>query len=368
MAKSTKKKKAVKRPWYKKRISLGRVPTVDVVMMTKHFSVMLSAGLTVPEALEVLVEQSGGALSSALKRVLARVEGGSSLGSAVTMEQRVFSPVYASAIMVGESSGTLAENMLTLSKQMEKDLDLRRSIQSAMLYPVIVLTAAVVLGLAVATFVLPEVVDIFRSLQVELPWTTRALIWTAELFESYGYWISGGVIFGVLFFAWLFRQSFIKPAIHSLLLRLPVVGRFTHATSRARFCRTLGTLLESGTPIEEALEVAARVMPNSVYRKATQHVMKKIDSGDNLSDILAAYPNLFPKMIVRMASVGEESGSLGSTMLYLAEYFEESVENLSKNLSALIEPILLIAIGLIVGLLAVSVLTPIYSITSSIKA
>lgn len=356
-----------KQKWYQAEINIGRVPVVDVVMMTKHFSVMLNAGLTVPESLEVLVEQSGGRMRSALARVLKRVGRGSSLGAAVAMEPKVFSSVYASAIMIGESSGTLSENLLKLAEQMEKDLALRRNVQAALLYPTIVLTAATVLALAVATFVLPQIVGIFSSLRVELPITTRILIWIAELFADYGYWISGSVIALAVFSVWFFRQKFMRPSVHRIVLRIPILGRFMHATSRARFCRTIGTLLESGTPIEEALEIAARVSPNYVYRSAAENVRKKIGSGSNFADILAKYPKLFPKIVVRMASVGEESGSLGPTMIYLADYYEETVQNISKNLSTLIEPILLISIGLVVGLLAISILTPIYSITSNIQ-
>lgn len=347
-------------------ISIG-TSVVDLVMLTKHLSVMLAAGMTVPEALDTIVEQANGPLKRTLKRVYERVQAGSSLGDALAMEPKTFSPVFVSAAVVGENSGTLAKNLKRLATQMDKDLQLRRQIQSASLYPAIILSAAVVLGLGIATFVLPKITSVFASLNTELPFTTRALLWIAKIFDHYGVVLSIAILAGIALFVFLVRQKFMYPITHRIMLSTPAVKGFVHDINRARFCRTLGTLLESGTPITDALAITRNVIPNVIYKKSIKQMRKDIGSGEKFSDLIQVHEKLYPKMITRMAAVGEESGSLGSTLTYLASYYEDRVNAMSKNLASVIEPVLLIGIGLIVALIAISVITPIYSITSSIE-
>lgn len=346
-------------------ISFG-VSMIDLVMTAKHLAVMLEAGMTIPDALSTLKDQSSGSLKATLKRVQTRVLSGSTFGDALAMEPRIFSPVFVSAVVIGESSGTLAENLIRLSMQMEKDLRLRRQIQSASLYPVIILSAALLLGLGIATFVLPKVVSVFYSLNTQLPLTTRVLIWVAKVFDRFGLWLSGGILLGAFSFVVLVRQKFMHPITHRILLALPAIKTFIHDSNRARFCRTLGTLLESGTPIVESLHIVQYVTSNVVYQKAIEDITKQVATGDTFSSAVEHHEALFSTMIARMAAVGEESGRLGTTFSYLAQYYEDRIDALSKNFSSVIEPVLLVLIGLLVGLIAVSVITPIYSITSSI--
>jgi len=354
-------------PWYKQNVSLGRVKTLDIAMMSKHLSVMLAAGLSVPEALEVITEQSNGGLARVMRRVYRRVEGGISFGKAVGAEQRTFSSTFVSAILVGENSGTLAENLKRLAIQMERDLNLRRNVQSAMLYPGIVLTIAIVLGFGVAIFVLPDLADIFDSLNVDLPLTTRILIALAHFFENYGLIVAPITFIGIAVLIWFARQKATRPFFDHFYLSLPIVSEFTHMLNRARFTRTAGTLLQSGTPIQEALEITANIMPNYVYEKSVERMRREVGGGSDFSDIIAQYPDLYPKMIQRMIAVGDRSASLGSTLEYLADFYEERMLVLSKNLSSILEPILLVTIGGIVGLLAISILTPLYSILSAVN-
>ncbi|MDP2631987.1 MAG: type II secretion system F family protein [Candidatus Uhrbacteria bacterium] len=357
-----------KTPWYKRQLNFGRVKFVDIVMSTKHLSVMLESGLTAPESIEVLVEQSSGSLRGVMQRVLQRINSGSSLGDAIALEPKVFSTIYVSAVVIGENSGNLSENLERLADQMEKDLRLRRSIQSAMLYPGIVFTLALVLGFMIATLVLPQISGVFSSLRVDLPLSTRILMYVADIFEKNGFLITASTFGGIIAFIWLVRQKFMRPIVHRALLRIPIVKEFVHELNRARFCRTLGTLLESGTPIEEALNIAAEAMPNLVYRNSIREMHEKIGSGASFSEIIILYPALYPQMIHRMVAVGERSGSLGETLTYLAGFYEERVEVLAKNLSSVLEPVLLIIIGIGVAFIASAILTPIYSILSAVRA
>jgi len=355
-----------KLPWYKTEISLGKVKTTDVAMVSKHFAVMLNAGLSVPEALEVITEQSVGTLKKVLKRVNRRVQGGSAFADALKFESKTFDASFISAVEVGENSGALDANLERLAKQMESDLSLKRNVQSAMIYPSVVLSMAVVLGFGIAIFVLPQVSQIFESLNVELPITTRILIWVSNFFVAYGAIVVPASIGGTVFFLWFSRRKAVRPITDRVLLAIPVVGVFTNLINRARFCRTVGTLLQSGTAIEEALDITSRVMPNYVYAKSVKNMMKQVAGGSEFSAIIERYPDLYPKMIQRMVAVGERSASLGSTLEFLADYYEERVMVMSKNLSSILEPIMLLFIGGVVAIMAMSILTPIYSILSGV--
>lgn len=353
-------------PWYKTEVSLGKVKTTDIAMVSKHFAVMLNAGLSVPEALEVITEQSVGGLKKVLKRVNRRVQGGSAFADALKFESKTFDASFISAVEVGENSGTLDANLERLAKQMESDLSLKRNVQSAMIYPSVVLSMAVILGFGIAIFVLPQVSQIFESLNVELPITTKILIWVSNFFVDYGAIVVPASIGGTILFLWFSRRKAVRPLTDRVLLLTPVVGVFTSLINRARFCRTVGTLLQSGTAIEEALDITSRVMPNYVYEKSVRNMMKQVAGGSEFSTIIERYPDLYPKMIQRMVAVGERSASLGSTLEFLADYYEERVMVMSKNLSSILEPIMLLFIGGVVAVMAMSILTPIYSILSGV--
>lgn len=354
-------------PWYTREVSFGRVGLTDLVMLSKHMAVMLGAGLPVADAIEALAAQASGTLGRVLKRIHRRIIGGVSLAESLEDEKRIFSPVFRSTVYIGEQSGTLSENLARLAEQMKKELDLRRNVQSALLYPVIVLIVAGVLGMGAALYILPELTSVFAGIGVDLPLSTRILIFLAELFDAHGTSIaiiSVLVVIGMIVFV---RLPFIRPIVDRVMLYIPILGEFVHARSRAQFCFTLHILLSSGVPVDEALTIVERNVPNRYYRENIQQITKGITSGSSLADLLADHPSLFPVMIERMVRVGESSGSLGDTLGFLATYYEERVLVMAKNLSSLLEPVLLIVMGLIVAFLATAILTPIYSITSGLE-
>jgi type IV pilus assembly protein PilC len=327
---------------------------------------MLEAGLTVPESLAVLEEQSTGSMHKVLRNVYKDVQGGSSLGEAIEKHPKVFSALFISSVRIGESSGTLSENLTHLATQMERALEIRRSIQGAMLYPGVVISATVILGLALATFVLPQMASIFTSLNIELPWATRVMIWFAEVFQAHGQWLSPTIIVMILCSIALLRRPVVKPYVDYVVLKMPGVKPFLHNINRAQFCRSVGTMLQSGVPIQETLKIGANILPNTFYNRSVANMADRIASGDGFADIMEAYPNYYPKMIQRMVAVGERSGSLGESLLFLAKFYEDKVARQAKNMSTIIEPLLLIFIGLGVGFLAIAIFTPIYSVTGGL--
>ncbi|HBK34536.1 MAG: Type IV pilin [Candidatus Uhrbacteria bacterium GW2011_GWE2_40_58] len=354
-------------PFYKKEIHFFPIRTVEIVTMTKNFAVMLKAGLTVSESLVILAEQSSGKLAKVLNRLSREVRSGQSLGDVLVPESKTFNSLFISSVRVGESSGTLSENLEHIAGQLEREYRIRRNIQSAMLYPMIVLIATFFLGIGIATFVLPQMVRVFDSLKADLPWSTRTVLAVATMFQHYGYLIVPFLVIFFLVLVGLLRQKFLHRFTHPILLHFPIIHAFLHDVNRARFCRSVGMLIQSGVPIQESLEIVGNSLSNYVYQQSALSMQKKIETGQSFSDILTFYPKLYPKMILRMVAVGERSGGLGDSLLYLANYYEEKIDFQAKNFSSLLEPVLLILIGLVVGFVAVSILSPIYSITSSLR-
>jgi len=353
-------------PWYKKEISLSFISQVDIVTVMQNFSMMLESGLTVVESLGVLKDQATGKLKHVLDKIEKEIQAGESLSSALQKAKNVFGPVVISAVKIGENSGTLAENLKHLADQMDKDLLLKRNIQGAMLYPTIVFSATLVMGLALATFVLPQMTDIFSSLDVELPFTTRVVIWVSRFFRDYGFFISPAIILGLVGVVALLRQKFSQKFTHRIVLYLPFLKGFVREINQARFCRMLGTMLNSGVPLQEALLIQSESLPNLVYRTSAKKMHALIESGESFSNIITRFPHLYPIMILRIVSVGERSGNLSSSLLYLATFYEQKVELQAKNISSIIEPILLISVGFCVGFIALAIFTPIYSLSNSL--
>ena len=355
-------------PWYKKEFSFLPISTVDVVTVIQNFSMMLESGLTVTEAVDVITDQSKGKLKKIFLKKQKQIQAGETLGDALEGARNVFGPVVISSVKIGEQSGTLAGNLKFVADQMEKDLSVRRAVQGAMLYPSIVLGATTILSLALATFVLPQMAGIFSSLDVKLPFTTRVVIWLANAFRTYGVFLSPAILLAIVGFIVLLRQKFMQPFTNRIVLQIPVLNGFVHDVNRARFCRMLGTMLQSGVPIQEALKIQSEALPNLVYRNSARMMFQLIDSGESFSNIIERFPVLYPVMIERILSVGEKSGNLSNALLYLARFYEQKVEIQSKNISSIVEPLLLLLVGLGVGFIALAIFTPIYSITNGLTA
>jgi len=348
-------------------LSIGGINLTQKAIFAKNLSVMLKAGVTISEALQIIIDSTNGKFKKIIIGVLKSVEAGQSLADSLARYPKVFSGIFRSAILIGESSGTLSENLESISKQLEKERELRAKVINAMLYPVVVLVAAFFLGLVIAFLVLPKIVPLFLGLKVKLPLSTKVLIWLASVIENYGLFIFIILIATAAFLIWICRQKFSYPVTHWLLLRLPLVKNIIRNLSLASFCRTLGLLLQSGLNIDEAFKVTGDSLDNYYFRQSLNNIAASVNKGMTISENLANYKRLYPVMMVRMIMVGEKSGKLEDSLFYLANFYEDEVDKETKSLSASIEPVLLIIIGLVVGFLALSIITPIYSITSGMR-
>ena len=328
---------------------------------------MLKAGLPITEALNIAQDSASGKLKKIIKEISESVETGRSLSISFSRYPDVFSPFFINATRAGEISGSLTKSLENIAIQLEKEKDLNAKIKGAMLYPTIVLTAASILGMVLVFIVLPKIVPLFRGLKVELPATTRALIAFSTIVQDHGLYIFIGVVAFIILIAWLVKQKFSKPTIHWLLLNTPILKNITYNAKLSEFSRTLGMLLKSGVNIDRALEISKDTIGNYYYYQALKEISQNVRKGTKLSENLDKYNDLFPTMAVRMIGVGEESGNFEEILFYLSDFYEAEVDTATKALSAAIEPLLLIFIGSVVGFLALSIITPIYSITSGIK-
>jgi type IV pilus assembly protein PilC len=348
-------------------LGIGWVPNVVKVTFAKHMSLMIKAGLPIDEAVRVLAEQAQGRFRKALMGVLAAVEGGRQLSEGFAQYPRIFSELFIATIRAGESSGTLERSLEDLATQLTKSYDLQRKIRGAMIYPVLVLTAAAGIGFGLSLFVLPRIIGLFDSITVELPLATRIMIGFSKFMVAYGVPFTIGLIAAAFGLYQLLGWKPVRPFSHGVLLRMPIFGPLARNFNLAMFARTMATLLKSGITIGEAFEITSNTIRNARYKKALLRVQQGTETGVPASTILEEFPRLFPSIATRMLAVGERSGKLEETFQYLAEFYEDEVDVTTKNLSTVLEPVLLIVIGLTVAYIAIAIITPIYNFIGNIE-
>lgn len=345
------------------------IPLQEKLLFTKHLSIMLKSGVPISEAIEILIEQSKSpAFRHALDTTNRSLKNGATLSDSLKKGTKAFDQFYLSIIAVGEESGTLEKSLEYLSIQLEKEYYLRKKVQGALLYPGIVLSAIFIVGGFIAVFILPQLIGFFQAFNTELPVATKILLWIAQYFKSYGLITLGAV--GGLFVGGIFavRTKAIQPLWHRFVYSIPVTGPLLHATQLVRFNRNLGILLQSGVPITTSLDTTRKTLTNIHYIRALDSVLANTKKGKSISDSLKANPHqAFPAITVKMIAIGEKTGKLDETLIYLSEFYESEIDSNTKNLSTVLEPILLIVIGLVVAFIALAIISPIYELTGSIR-
>lgn len=352
---------------FRRFLYLGGISKKEMLFFTKHLSVMLKAGSTLTEALAVLKNQSKGKLQIVLNEIAGHAEKGFKFSEALEKHPKIFSKIYINMIRVGEESGALEKNLEYLAEQLEKDYDLRQKVIGAMIYPVIIIVGTLILGFSIAIFVLPKIGRIFKTFKVELPLATRILLHISDFFQNYGWWAVFGSIGSIIFLFLVLRLKFLRPFTHYLILKVPIAKSIAQHSNLAIFARTLGILLKGGITIDEAVKICSGITPNYYYKKFLAHVFGRIKAGDPLAAVLSERKKLFTETDIQIINVGEESGTLTESLNYCASLHEREVDNITRNLTTILEPVLLIVIGLLVGFLALSIITPIYSITGQFR-
>lgn len=347
---------------------IGRVSFLDKLLFTKHLSVMIKAGITLSESLDILIAQSkSGVFKKTLAKVSEDVKNGQRLTVAFGKNPKVFDQFYISLISVGEESGTLEKSLEFLSEQLAKDYNLRKKIKAAMLYPALVFAATFIMGGFISLFILPKLVDFFEAFEVQLPLSTKILLFFANTMKNYGVLILFAFLVIWLIGYLAVQLKSIKPLWHRLILKAPLFGQLLAYSQLARFSRNFGVLLKSGVPITQSLQTTADTLSNLKFKNDLTVINEALTKGKSIGDALIENKfDEFPLLVVKMIAVGEKTGKLEEVLLYLADFYESEIDDISKNLSTILEPILLIVIGLVVGFVALAIISPIYELTGSI--
>lgn len=344
---------------------IGYVSSSEKVMFSKGLSTMVSAGIPIVQAIHILEEQ---VQSKKLKRATAQIandiEGGLSLSNALSKHPSIFSPLYINMVKAGEIGGILDETLEKMADEIESEHELVASIRGAMAYPLVILTALVGVVVYLLVSIIPQIGAVFTELGSELPVSTRFLIFISDSVISYGLLIAIvtiGLIFGIRFV--VKKNQKVRYYWHYGLMKTPVFGKLIKKINITRFTRTLGSLLTSGVAILEAIDVSANILKNEVFKKEIKEAATKVKDGSSLAEPLKK-SKVFPVMVSSMIAVGEETGTLDHILGKLTSFYQKEVDHTVKNLSSLLEPIMMIIIGIGAGFVVISVITPIYTMTT----
>ncbi len=343
------------------------VKTAELIILTKNLSGMLKAGLSLSRALSVLQKQTKNpTLNNILTSVSNGINAGDTLSSGLAKFPKVFSSLFVSMVRAGEESGNLSNALNDIGLNLEKSHSLNKKITGALIYPGVILSAMVVIGILMFAFVVPTLASTFKELGVKLPTSTQVIIFVGNFFSAHLFWTFVILFVFALCVFLLLRAKFIARYADFLVVRLPMIGTLAKELNTARTARTMSSLLNSGVSITRAVEITENVVQNVYYRKVLEETKVAIEKGASFSIAFKANPKLFPIMMAEMIQVGEETGKLSEMLANVATFYEEEIDNKTKNLSTIIEPILMVFIGAGVGFFAISMIFLFYSILGSI--
>ncbi|MBZ5537747.1 MAG: type II secretion system F family protein [Acidobacteriia bacterium] len=345
----------------------GKVKAKELAIFTRQFSVMIDAGLPLVQALESLGSQmENKVFKKVVTAVRSDVEGGSTLANAMRNQPKVFDDLYTNMIAAGEAGGILDTILQRLSTYIEKSVKLKRAVRSALIYPCSIMTIAMGVVALILVYVVPTFITLFAGLGVPLPIPTQIVIALSRFMTRYGLFI----LFGLGIFAVAFRSYYSTQAgrynVDALLLKLPVFGMLLRKIAVARFSRTLSTLITSGVPLLEALDVTAKTAGNAVIEKAIQDTRKAVEQGRTIVDPLKQ-SNIFPPMVTQMISVGEQTGAMDAMLTKIAEFYEEEVDAGVKDLLTAMEPMLIVFLGVVVGGIVISMYLPLFTLIDKLS-
>lgn len=346
---------------------LTRVKMVDKVAFAKNLGTMIEAGLPLTRALSVIERQTK---SVKLKEITAslgaNISRGGSLSAAMAEHPKTFSRLFISMVKAGEESGSLTKSLKGVGNQLEKSYLLTKKIRGAMLYPAIVICIMILIGIAMLIYVVPTLTATFRDLNITLPFSTRIVIFVSEFLKNnyiLSFLLVVAAIAGVV---WFQRTKRGKRFFDTAFLHLPVISGIVKEVNSARTARTLSTLLSAGVDFLVAIKITTDVVQNSYYKEVLADAEKNVEKGKPISEVFSAEDKLYPVFVGEMISIGEETGKLGEMLENVAIFYEEDVEQKTKDMSTIIEPFLMVFIGIAVGFFAVSMLQPIYSLVDAI--
>jgi type IV pilus assembly protein PilC len=350
----------------KRRMSGGKaIKQKDIAVFTRQLATMMKAGVPLLQAFDIVARGSPNPkLTRLLNDIRSDVETGTSLSAAFRKHPMYFNALYCNLVEAGEAGGILEALLERLALYEEKTLALKQKIKSALIYPIAVLVVAFVVLSVIMIFVIPAFKDVFTSFGADLPAPTLAVIAMSEFFVAYWYIIFGVLIGGTYFFLQSWKRSEkMQKFMDRLLLKIPVFGDLIYKSVVARWTRTLSTMFAAGVPLVEALDSVGGASGNAVFAEATEKIQKDVSTGSALTTSMQS-TGVFPNMVLQMSSIGEESGSLDHMLGKAAEFYEEEVDEMVKGLSSLMEPFIIVILGVLIGGIVVSMYLPIFKLGS----
>lgn len=351
------------------QFSFGKIKLSEKIIFTKNLAGMLEAGLPLARALQVLVKQSKNPMfKKVINELVLEIDKGSTLSSGMERYPKIFSTLFVSMVRAGEESGSMPSSLREVGMNLEKAFELNRKVKGAMMYPSVILGAIVLVGVLMMIYVVPTLTKTFTELGVDLPMSTKIIIFISDTLKHYIAFIVIGVssiVFGSIY---MFKRS--VRAQHfkdNAVLAIPVIGTIVREVNTARTARTMSSLLVAGVSMTKAIEITHEVLQNFRYKNVLTNALTSVEKGIAVSQVFKAETKLYPIMMGEMMEVGEETGKFSSMLLDIAKFYEAEVDNKTKNLSTIIEPVLMIFIGGAVGFFAISMLTPMYSLLDTIS-
>lgn len=338
----------------------------DKIVLTEQLAVMVKSGLSVSKALTAIGnEVFNNKVQKMLQEVAAAVDGGIAFSDALQPYEKTFGSVYIQMVKAGEKGGKLDDVLARLAHQLQKDADIKGKIKSALMYPIIIVFLMIGVIAVIMVFVIPRLKDVFTNANVELPIATKILIGASNFFVNYGLWIIVVAILAVGGFYLLLNYARFALLWDTIKIRIPLYGPFAQRVYLARFSLSFASLLSSGLPILEIMNTSRDVINNRAYQRELTVATKKIENGVPIATALRE-SSYFPNMIAQLVSIGEKSGSLEEVMWVVSNFYEKEVDAITRNLSAALEPIIMIALGIGVAFILVSVLQPMYNLVDTI--
>lgn len=344
------------------------VPLKEKMIFARNLSIMVASGLTISRAIENLAIQTQlKTFKKILTDIYDEVQSGKSLGDGLAKYQHIFGELFVNMVRVGEMAGNLDEVLKIVAVQLEKEHDLKSKVKGAMVYPAVILSVMVIIGILMLTFVLPKLMGVFKDMDAQLPVMTQFIVNLSDALRNHGVLIA--IVFAILA---VIIQAFLKTqtgkkAFGWVTIHVPVFSPIVKKVNCARFARIYSSLLKSGVGAVEALKIISHTLTNYYYQQALLDSVDDVQKGVSLSKILADHQDIFPILVSQIVQVGEETGKTETVLLQLAEFYEDEVDQITKNMSSIIEPLLMIVIGGAVGFFAVAMLQPMYSLMDNVK-
>jgi len=347
--------------------ALSGVSLKEKLFFTKNLAVMIKSGVALPRAFEILTNQTKNKkFKGVLKKISEKIVKGRPLSEAVVDFPQIFSPLYRETLKIGEETGKIEDSLDILANQMQKEQELKSKIKTAMVYPVIVLAMAFIIGVFMMVFAVPKLKKAFEELNLDLPPTTKAILSFADFLVKEWLLVVFLLLGGIILLYVFFKSKKTQKLKAKIFISLPLISSIVKQSNSALMLRTLSSLLKAGVPIVRSLSITAGALSNFYFKQSLKEAGQRIQKGEKLSEILKNYSTIYSPLVIQMIEVGEETGETPKVLEKLAEFYEEEVASATQRLSAVIEPLLIAGLGAIVGFFAVSMLQPMFSIVGKI--